>query len=97
MFFQLTDSDHEKISQFVSITKIINWDNAKWILEEQNWDLEKALAWFYEHKDDEENLEYFGTEEDEESEENQGIYIVLMIGICFWIRRRTLPELALYD
>ena len=76
--FQLLGSNQEIVSHFVSITRIKNRDNAEWVLEEQGWDLDKALAWFYEHKDDEEEREYFETEM-EEDEERQGKYIVFIL------------------
>ena len=38
---------------FVSITKIKSRHNAGWILQEQDWDLERAVSWFYEYKHEE--------------------------------------------
>ena len=54
---QLQGSAKQMILKFVSIAKmdiLENIDNAGVILQENGWNLDKAIAWFYEHKNDDE-------------------------------------------
>lgn len=50
------------ISQFVSITRLRSRNNAGCVLQEQGWDLDKAISWLYEHKDDDEYKKVLVTE-----------------------------------
>ena len=49
---QFSGSHQQIISQFVSITRIKLRYNAGVVLQQQSWDLDKAIAWFNEHKND---------------------------------------------
>ena len=51
---QFSGSKQQLVSQFVSKTRIRSRNNAEVALQMQNWDLEKALNWFHEHKNDDE-------------------------------------------
>ena len=58
--------------QFVRITKIRKWDVAQNIFDQNpSFDLETAIAWFYQNKNDDEYREDLKTE-DEFYEEEQG-------------------------
>ena len=61
----------------MKITKVKSRNNAEWLLEEERWNLDSAIAWFYEHKDDDDKKEYFETEIEEGTEE-QGKFLILI-------------------
>ena len=56
----------------------------EWVLQEQDWDLDKAIAWFNEHKDDDEEKDYLQTE-DEAAKEKPGISLFYTIHHLFVI------------
>ena len=65
------------VSQFVSKTRLRNRNNAEVALQMQNWDLEKALNWFHEHKNDDRYKRGAETEFDG-NEKQQGKTLVLL-------------------
>ena len=61
----------------MKITRVKNRNNAEWLLKKEGWNLDSAIAWFYEHKDDDEEKEYFEAEVEEDTEE-QGKFLILI-------------------
>ena len=61
----------------MKITRVKDRDNAEWLLEKEGWNLDSAIAWFYEHKDDDEEKKYFETEIEDDTEE-QGKFLILI-------------------
>ena len=45
---------------------------AEWILKKQSWDLEKAITWYYQHKNDTENYKRCFEAEIEDNTNIQG-------------------------
>ena len=45
-------------------------------MEKEGWNLDSAITWFYEHKDDDEAKEYFEKEIEDDTEE-QGRFLIL--------------------
>ena len=74
---KLSGSYHQILSEFVKITRVKNRNNAEWLLEKEGWNLDSAIAWFYEHKDDDEEKKYFETEIEDDTEE-QGKFLILI-------------------
>ena len=75
--FQFSGSKQQLVSQFVASTRMINRKNAQEALQMQNWDLDKAIHWFHEHKNDDEYKDGAETEFDSDEKE-QGIAFVLL-------------------
>ena len=67
--FQLSGSKQQLVSKFISNTRIKSRHNAEVALEMQNWDLNKAIHWFHEHKNDDEYK--VGAETEFDSNEKQ--------------------------
>ena len=61
----------------MKITRVKDRDNAEWLLEKEGWNLDSAITWFYEHKDDDEAKVYFKTEIEEDTEE-PGKFLILI-------------------
>ena len=80
-YFQFLGSKAHFVSEFVKITKIRNKDAGKNLAEKLfdqiSFDLERAVAWFYEHKNDDKYKEHLKTE-DESKEEEQGTILVVV-------------------
>ena len=74
---QFSGSKQQLVAQFVSKTRIKSRNNAEVTLQMQNWDLEKALHWFHEHKNDDEYKQILVTEFDY-NEKEQGKAVVLL-------------------
>ena len=75
--FQFPGSKQQLVSQFVASTRMINRKNAQEALQMQNWDLDKAIQWFHEHKNDDEYKRGAETEFDL-NEKEQGKNLVLL-------------------
>ena len=75
--FKLSGSNQQILSEFVKITRVKSRNNAEWLLEKEGWNLDSAIAWFYEHKDDDEEKKYFKTEIEDDTEE-QGKFLILI-------------------
>ena len=73
--FQFSGPKEELISQFVNVTKIKSRNNAGWVLKEQEWDLDRAISWFYQHRYDKKYKDALETE-DELTEEGKGNIVV---------------------
>ena len=59
------------VFQLVSITRMMRRDWAEWILKKVNRNLDRATAWFYDHKNDDEYKD--GLETEDEFNKVQGI------------------------
>ena len=78
--FQISGSNQQILSKFVRITRIKSRYIAESVLQEQDWDLDKAIAWFNEHKDDDEEKGFLETE-DEAAKGKPGISLLYTIHI----------------
>ena len=89
MFFneimsQIQGSTKQMILKFVSVTKmdiLENIDNAGVILQQNGWNLDKAIAWFYEHKNNDEYRHRLKTKNGGNTEK-QGNYDVSKFNLC---------------
>ena len=72
--FQFSGSKQHLVSQFVASTRIINRNNAQIALQMQNWDLDKAIHWFHEHKNDDEYKHGAETEFDSNEKEQGKVF-----------------------
>ena len=52
------------VFQLVSITRMRWREWAEWILQGVDWNLDRATAWFYEHKNDDEYKDGLKTEDE---------------------------------
>ena len=67
----ISGSNQHMVSQLVSITRMRWRDWAEWILENEDWNLDRAITWFHNHKNDIEYKDRLETED--ELNEKRGI------------------------
>ena len=67
---QIQGSTQQMIPKFVSITKMEDRHYAGVVLQENGWNLDKAIAWFHEHKNDDEYRHRLKTENEGNAEEH---------------------------
>ena len=74
--FKFSGSKQQLVSQFVASTRIISKYNAQIALQMQNWDLDKAIHWFHEHKNDDEYKNGAETEFDSNEKEQGKVFVL---------------------